>query len=112
MAETLVRGGPRDVSRWVTAVVIVIAALVATSTALVGPISFLGLLAASLAAALLPSWRHALLIPAAAIMGALILVTGQLIFERLLALQSTLAVIVEFLGGLMFLALVLKRRRR
>ena len=27
MAETLVRGGPRDVSRWVTAVVIVIAAL-------------------------------------------------------------------------------------
>ena len=101
-----------DHDRLALITLIVIAALVATSTALVGPISFLGLLAASLAAALLPSWRHALLIPAAAIMGALILVTGQLIFERLLALQSTLAVIVEFLGGLMFLALVLKRRRR
>lgn len=88
----------------------IVAALVATSTALVGPITFLGLLAASLSAALLPTWRHAILIPAAAILGALILVAGQFIFERLLGLQSTLAVIVEFIGGLIFLALVLRKR--
>lgn len=89
----------------------IVAALVATSTALVGPITFLGLLAASLGSALLPTWRHAILIPAAALLGALILVAGQFVFERLLALQSTLAVIVEFLGGLVFLALVLRKPR-
>lgn len=88
----------------------VTAALVATSTALVGPVTFLGLLAAGLAAALLPDWRHAVLIPAAAMLGALVLVLGQFLFERLLGLQSTLAVIVEFLGGLVFLVLVLRKR--
>ncbi|AUH35190.1 iron chelate uptake ABC transporter family permease subunit [Paracoccus tegillarcae] len=101
-----------DHDRLALITLIIIAALVATSTALIGPISFLGLLAASLAAALLPTWRHAILIPAAAMLGALILVAGQFVFERLLALQSTLAVIVEFLGGLVFLALVLRRRPR
>lgn len=99
-----------DHDRLALAALGVVAALVATSTALVGPVTFLGLLAASLAAALLPGWRHALLIPAAATVGALVLVLGQILFERLLGLQSTLAVIVEFLGGLVFLTLVLRKR--
>lgn len=106
--RALILGVAHD--RLVLAALGIVAALVATATALVGPITFLGLLAASLSAALLPTWRHAILIPAAAVLGALILVTGQFAFERLLGLQSTLAVIVEFLGGLVFLALVLRKR--
>ena len=90
----------------------VVAALVAVSTALVGPVTFLGLLAASFAHALLRDHRHSVLIPAAALMGAAILVAGQAVFERLLGLQSALAVIVEFAGGLLFLALVLGKRTR
>ncbi|WP_370207479.1 iron chelate uptake ABC transporter family permease subunit [Pararhodobacter marinus] len=86
-----------------------VAALVAVSTALVGPVTFLGLLAASLARAALPDSRHALLIPAAAVIGATILVLGQTVFERVLGLQSALGMVVEFLGGLLFLALVLRR---
>jgi len=89
-----------------------VAALVAVSTALVGPMAFLGLLAASLAQQLVPSHRHVLLIPAAAVLGAAILVLGQFVFERLLGLQSALAIVVELAGGLVFLALVLKRRPR
>lgn len=89
----------------------VVALLVAVSTALVGPITFLGLLAASFAHALLRDHRHIVLIPAAAMMGAAILVAGQTIFERLMGLQSALAIIVEFAGGLLFLALVLKGRK-
>jgi len=87
-----------------------VAASVAVSTALVGPITFLGLLAASLARALAGTYRHAVLLPAAALVGAAILVAGQFVFERLLGLQSTLAVLVEFFGGILFLVLVLKRR--
>ncbi|WP_439562899.1 iron chelate uptake ABC transporter family permease subunit [Roseinatronobacter sp.] len=89
----------------------VVALLVAVSTALVGPITFLGLLAASFAHALLRDHRHIVLIPAAAMMGAAILLAGQTIFERLMGLQSALAIIVEFAGGLLFLALVLKGRK-
>lgn len=98
-----------DFDRLVFVALGIVALLVATSTALVGPITFLGLLASSLAHAVLSTWRHARLIPAAAIIGATILVAGQFVFERVLGLQSTLTVIVEFAGGALFLFLVLRR---
>lgn len=83
-----------------------IALLVSISTALVGPITFLGLLVASLAHSLMKTHRHALLLPAAALIAAIVLVAGQTLFERALGLQSTLAVVIEFLGGLLFLYLL------
>lgn len=89
-----------------------IGALVSVSTALVGPISFLGLLAASFARQLTDTHRHAVLIPAAALIGALILVAGQFVFERLFQSQSALGVVVEFFGGLLFLFLVLRRSKQ
>ncbi len=98
-----------DHDRLVLASLAVIALMVAVSTALVGPVTFLGLLAASLAHSAVPGHRHRHLIPAAALIGAAILIAGQFTFERLLGLQSSLAVIVEFLGGLLFLALILRR---
>lgn len=93
-------------------VLAVIAALVSVSTALVGPITFLGLLVASLAHILMRTHRHALLLPAAALISASILVIGQTVFERLLSRQSTLAVVIEFFGGLLFLWFVIKGRVR
>lgn len=87
-----------------------IAALVSVSTALVGPITFLGLLVSSLAHSLMRNHRHSLLLPAAGLISALILVVGQSVFERVLNLQSTLSVIIEFFGGLVFLYLVMRRR--
>ncbi|WP_421906608.1 iron chelate uptake ABC transporter family permease subunit [Mameliella sp.] len=86
--------------------------LVAVSTALVGPVTFLGLIAASLGHAMMQTYRHAVLLPAAGMTGALFLVAGQFLFERVLGMQSTLAVLIEFLGGLLFLALILTRKGR
>ncbi|WP_138467243.1 iron chelate uptake ABC transporter family permease subunit [Poseidonocella sp. HB161398] len=91
---------------------LLVSALVAVSTALVGPISFLGLLVAALAHEVVKTPRHVLLLPAAALIAGLVLVIGQGVFERLLGLQSTLAVIIEFFGGLLFLYLVMGGRRR
>ena len=45
------------------------------------------------------------------VIGALVLVLGQFVFERVLHMQSTLAVLVEMFGGLLFLALVLRKVR-
>ncbi|WP_108263596.1 iron chelate uptake ABC transporter family permease subunit [Mangrovicoccus ximenensis] len=95
-----------------TVLLLLVAALVAVSTALVGPVSFLGLLVAALAHQLMQTPRHVLLLPAAALISGLVLVIGQGVFERILGLQSTLAVIIEFFGGLLFLYLVLGGRRR
>lgn len=83
-----------------------ISAMVSVSTALVGPITFLGLLVSALAHSLMRSHRHALLLPAAALIAAIVLVAGQALFERLLSYQSTLAVVIEFVGGLLFLMLL------
>jgi iron complex transport system permease protein len=58
------------------------------------------------------SHRHALLLPAAALISGSILVAGQTVFERMLRLQSTLAVVIEFCGGLLFMFLLAKGRIR
>lgn len=91
-------------------VLILIAVLTSVTTTLVGPITFLGLLVASLAHSLMGTHRHILLLPAAALISAITLVVGQTLFERILHMQSTLSIVIEFIGGLLFLFLVAKKR--
>ncbi len=90
----------------------IIAVLVSVSTALVGPVTFLGLLVASLAHAAMGTHQHRLLLPAAGLIAASVLVGGQFAFERLLRMQSTLSILIEFFGGLLFLILVLLGKTR
>jgi iron complex transport system permease protein len=89
-----------------------IAALVSVSTALVGPITFLGLLVSTLAHSVMKTHKHSLLLPAAAIISALILVIGQIFFERVMHMQSSLSVAIEFGGGLLFLILLARGKTR
>lgn len=96
--------------RLIRRTLLVVALLVSASTALVGPVAFLGLLIASLAHVVIGAPRHALILPAAALIGALTLIAGQTVFERWLGLAGTLSVVVEFAGGLLFLFLLLRRR--
>jgi len=90
----------------------VIAAFVSISTAFVGPITFLGLLVSALAHGLMKTHRHVLLLPATTMIAMIILVLGQAFFERIMRLQSTLAVVIEFAGGLLFLILLARGRIR
>lgn len=100
-----------DHDRLVRVALVLVAVLVSASTALVGPVAFFGLLVASLAHAVLRTPHHAWLLPGAALIGAAILIGGQTLFERGLGMQATLSVVIEFAGGLVFLALLLGRRR-
>ncbi|GAA3642339.1 iron chelate uptake ABC transporter family permease subunit [Microbacterium awajiense] len=90
----------------------IVAVMVAASTALVGPTLFLGLIAANLAYALSGSFRHRHTLPMAALVGFACLVGGQLVLERVFALQTTLSVVIEFAGGILFLFLVLRKGAR
>lgn len=87
---------------------LLISVLVAVSTALVGPVAFFGLLVTALTYLLLPTHRHAVLLPASAMMAGVVLIGGQWAMERLMHLSTPLSVVVDFMGGLVFLALLLK----
>lgn len=86
-----------------------VAVLVATATALVGPVVFLGLLISSVVYQLSPDQKHITLIPLTLLVSVLVVVGGQLILERLLHMQITISVVIELVGGLVFLYLILKR---
>lgn len=96
-------------SRTVTQVVVLVSVLVATSTALVGPVTFFGLLVANLAYQISGTTRHAITLPTACFVGVLFLVGGQIILERLLGFNSSLAIVIEFVGGIVFIALLLRK---
>ena len=91
---------------------LLISVLVAVSTALVGPVAFFGLLVTSLTYLVLPTHRHALLLPGGMLIAGIVLVGGQWLMERVMQLSTPLSVVVEFLGGLVFLALLLKGLKR
>ena len=101
-----------DYRRSVTLVLILVTVLVAISTALVGPITFFGLLVANLAYILMGTNFHRWVLPAAALLAICALVGGQLILERVFTFNSSLSVMIEFFGGLMFIGLLLRGHTR
>ena len=86
-----------------------IAVLTATDTALVGPVSFFGLLVVALSDRFCGSIRHSLRLPMAFLTASVLLVGGQTVFEHLLGMKAVLSVVIEFAGGLVFLWLVLRK---
>lgn len=90
---------------------IIIAILVSISTALVGPITFLGLLVANVAYEFMKTYKHNLIIVSAMLISVIALVGGQFIVERIFTFTTTISVIVNFIGGLYFLYLLLRERR-
>ncbi|SNS60097.1 iron complex transport system permease protein [Geodermatophilus pulveris] len=98
--------------RVVDRVLLVVAVLVAVSTALVGPITFLGLLVANLARQLLGTHRHAWVLPGAALLALLALAGGQTVLEQVLGLNSSLSIVVGLVGGIVFIALLVREPRQ
>ncbi len=100
-----------DHRRTVMGVLVAVAVLVSVSTALVGPITFFGLLVAHLAYRVV-GHRHRHSLPTAAALAVVTLVLGQLLLERVFSYATGLSIIIDFAGGVLFLALVLRRSRR
>jgi len=90
---------------------VIIAILVSISTALVGPITFLGLLVTNLTYELFKTHKHSIIIVACSIISAIALLAGQFIMERVLNLSTPLSAIINMVGGLYFIYLLLKVRK-
>jgi len=90
---------------------VIVAVLTSISTALAGPVTFLGLLVANLSYEYLKTYRHRELILGAILISIIALVGGQWIVERVFAFSTTLSVIINFIGGIYFIYLLLKENR-
>lgn len=89
----------------------VVAILIAIPTALVGPITFLGLLVVNLAHALIKDHRHAKLMSTSILISVIALVGGQVLIERVFYFSTTISVVINFVGGAYFIYLLLKEER-
>lgn len=101
-----------DYRRVVLRILMIVSVLVAISTALVGPITFFGLLVTSLAHGLVGSSRHRHVLPAAVLLAVICLVGGQTLLERVFAFDTALSIIIEFIGGIVFIFLVIRGAAR
>lgn len=98
--------------RQVLQLLVVMCAMVAISTALVGPVTFFGLLVANMAYQWMGTRRHAWVLPAVVLWGCVLLLAGQVVLERVLGFNSALSVVVEFVGGLVFIYLLMRKGKQ
>lgn len=97
--------------RLVMNVLVLSSILIATSTALVGPITFFGLIVANLSYQFLSTYRHSILILGASLISIIALVGGQFLVEHVFEFNTTLSVIINFVGGIYFIYLLLRESR-
>ena len=93
-------------------VLILSSILIATSTALVGPVTFLGLIVANLAYQFLSTYKHSVLIVGASLISIIALVGGQFLVQHVFHLSTTISVVINFVGGIYFIYLLLKESRK
>ncbi|AVQ35052.1 iron chelate uptake ABC transporter family permease subunit [Staphylococcus kloosii] len=89
---------------------ILVAILVSVSTALVGPITFLGLLTVNLAREMLNTFKHKYILPATICISWLSLFIAQGVVENLFEATTQVSIIIDLVGGSYFIYLLVKRR--
>lgn len=87
---------------------VVVAILISISTALVGPITFLGLLVANVTYEFIKTHKHSYIIVCSMLISIVALVSGQFLVERIFTFSTTLSVIINFIGGVYFIYLLLR----
>ena len=89
---------------------VVVVILTAVASALVGPITFLGLLVVNIARYFIKSYKHSHLSIAIWLLSIVALVGGQLLVERVLNFGISVSIIINFIGGIYFIYLLMKGR--
>lgn len=87
---------------------IIISLLVSVSTALVGPITFVGILVTNLTYEIFRTSKHRILIPMCCLIAATAIIAAQIIVEHVFNFSTTVSIIINFIGGIYFMYLVLK----
>ncbi len=99
-----------DYDKCIRRLLIGVTACIAVATAMVGPVSFLGLIIANLGRQIMKTYRHTHLILGASLFGMMALVAGQCLAEHVFAYAVPVSVFITLGGGIYFLYLLLKTR--
>lgn len=90
---------------------ILISVLMAVSTALVGPLTFLGFLVATLAYQFADTFDHRFLFPMAVVTAFVVLAGAYFVMNHVFYAQGVVSIIIELVGGTVFLFVILRKGR-
>ncbi|MFV0426409.1 MAG: iron chelate uptake ABC transporter family permease subunit [Beutenbergiaceae bacterium] len=97
--------------RELIAVLTLVSVLMAVSTSMVGILTFFGFLAATLAYQLADTYDHRVVFPIAALTGFVVLGGAYFIVKHLFYAQGVVSIIIELVGGSVFLFMILRKGR-
>ncbi|WP_449373798.1 iron chelate uptake ABC transporter family permease subunit [Arthrobacter psychrolactophilus] len=92
-------------------VLFLVSILMAVSTALVGPMTFLGFLVATLAYQLADTHDHRYVFPVAILVGFVVLSGAYFVMKNVFYAQGVVSIIIEAVGGTVFLIFILRKGR-
>lgn len=99
-----------DYDRTVRRLLLGVVLCIAIATAMVGPISFLGLIIANLSRQMLKTHRHTHLIAGAALVGMIAMIAGQLVSQHVFSYAVPISTFITIGGGIYFLYLLLTKK--
>ena len=92
-----------------TRMFLILVLLVSISTALIGPVTFLGLLTVNLAHEFMKTYEHKFILPATILFSWISLFIAQWVVENLFEATTEFSLIVDLVGGSYFILLVKRR---
>lgn len=90
---------------------LLVSVLMGVSTALVGPMTFFGFLVAILAYQFADTYDHRFIFPMAVLIGFVVLSGAYLLMHNVFYAQGVVSIIIELIGGSVFLFVILRKGR-
>ncbi|MFC7457432.1 iron chelate uptake ABC transporter family permease subunit [Brachybacterium sp. GCM10030267] len=90
---------------------VLVSVLMAVSTALIGPMTFFGFLVATLTYQLTGTHDHRRLLPVGVLAGFVVLSGAYFLMNHVFYAQGVVSIIIELVGGSVFLAVILRKGR-
>ena len=100
-----------DYDKFSKKILVFVAILVSLSTALVGPITFLGIIVVNLTYEITKTYKHSVLLIVGTLISIIALVGGQFLVERVFNFTTTISIIINFIGGIYFINLLLRESK-
>lgn len=101
-----------DYNKLIRLYMLIIALLVSVSTALVGPITFLGILVTNLTYELFKAKKHIHIVWLCSAVSCICLIVGQFFIEHVLSFSTTVSIVINFIGGVYFMYLIWRTRKK
>lgn len=98
--------------REVVTLLVIVAALIAISTTMIGPMTFFGFLVATLTYQFVRTDRHGEVLPLAILVGLAALTGAYFVMQHVFYAAGLVTVVIEFVGGIAFLVVILRKGLR